>query len=205
MRMERKYILILAAVVLLTLFFWPKPNGVWDDDATANLADKAYYKNTACTCIGFAMPEKDCKSCTQVTDCFGVPVLCNSYCRQKTNEIWDYAPCEKFSVNLTNVSSNFSYPTNKTSCEAQGGNWGPIGLSPQEVCVLPTTDAGKSCSDSSECQAACVAELTEGQRAALLLNHTPVRTTGRCTAWKTSVGCNAYVENGVVNGIMCVD
>jgi len=203
--MERKYILIGAAIILLVMFFWPKPNGEWSTDATANLADKSHYENSACMCIGFAALKNDCKSCTEITDCYGIPILCNSYCRKKTNGTWDYASCESLNSNPINVSSNFSYPTDNESCIAQGGIWGPIGLSPEPGCMLPTTDAGKVCRDSSECQAACVAELNQEDYNNLVRYQIPIRTTGKCIAWRGSAGCKSYVENGVVNGILCVD
>jgi len=204
MLMAKKYLLIITAIVLLAVFFWPKPNGEWSTDAIANLADKSHYENSGCMCIGFDALKSDCKSCTEITDCYGIPILCNSYCRKKTNETWDYVSCESLTSNPTNVSSNFSYPIDNESCIAQGGIWGPIGLSPEPSCMLPTTDAGKVCSDSSECQAACVAELSQ-MESDLIRNHIPVMTTGKCTAWIGSVGCKAYVENGVVNGVLCVD
>lgn len=200
-----KYIAFGIAIVLFVTFFWPKTNSIWDDGATATLAGKTYYKNMVCACIGFTALRNDCKSCTQHVDCYGVPVSCSFSCRQEANGTWRDVSCGDLDSNLSNNSSNSSYPADKDSCESQGGQWGPVGLSPKEICVMPTTDAGKVCSDSRDCQSACVANLSVADYNNLVKYHIPIHTTGRCTAWKVGVGCNAYVENGVVNGILCVD
>lgn len=94
-------------------------------------------------------------------------------------------------------------PTNKESCLATGGRWGRIGLSLNEVCNLPTFDAGKQCSNSNDCEGSCLAELSkeDWDKAAKGI----VYTKGKCTAWKITVGCQAFVENGKVEGILCVD
>ncbi|HII29473.1 hypothetical protein COT48_03395 [Candidatus Woesearchaeota archaeon CG08_land_8_20_14_0_20_47_9] len=42
------------------------------------------------------------------------------------------------------------------SCAAQGGKWGQFGLSLEERCNLPTSDAGKVCSNSVESREVCV-------------------------------------------------
>ncbi len=192
-------IAIVACVilVLLAVFFYPKTNSIWDDDAVANLAGKSYYSNMDCQCIGFTAPRNDCKSCTQYVDCYGIPVSCSFTCRQKVNGTWEDVSCGKHGAIPT--------PQDKESCESQGGRWGPIGLSPEEVCVMPTTDAGKVCLDSSECQSACVADLNQLEDYITVNMHIPIPATGKCTAWKSVVGCNAYVKHGVVNGVLCVD
>lgn len=205
--MEMKYVLIGIAILLLVAFFWPKINSKEDDGFTAEIRGDSHFENMACTCIGFVMSQNNCKSCTQYTDCYGIPVSCDYGCQDKINGIWQFTYCSNGSVinQSDNESAIVSPPKDNASCVAQGGLWGPIGLSPENVCVLPTMDAGKACSDSSGCQAACVATLNPNDYNNLVKNHIPVKTTGNCTAWKTSVGCNAYVENGTVNGILCVD
>ena len=94
-------------------------------------------------------------------------------------------------------------PTDKESCEALGGIWGRVGLSLNEECNLPTSDAGKECSDSDDCEGSCIAELSkEDQDKA---RQGVVYTKGKCTAWKITLGCQAFVEDGKVRGILCVD
>ena len=94
-------------------------------------------------------------------------------------------------------------PTDKESCEALGGRWGSIGLSLNEKCNLPTSDAGKECSNSAECEGSCIAELSEEDWDKAVRGI--VYTKGKCTAWKITVGCQAFVEDGKVEGILCVD
>jgi hypothetical protein len=96
-------------------------------------------------------------------------------------------------------------PGGKESCEAAGGNWVQAGLNPQEVCILPTTDAGKLCFDSSQCEGICEAD--PGSLAYLIVwrFHIPFPSTGVCSAVRSSIGCHGYVENGMVYGILCID
>ncbi|MEK6852565.1 MAG: hypothetical protein AABX59_01670, partial [Nanoarchaeota archaeon] len=82
--------------------------------------------------------------------------------------------------------------TDKESCEAVGGDWGRIGLRLDEICNLPTSDAGKKCTDSDQCEGSCIGESEDS-------------TSGTCTAWTITVGCHAFVEDGKVRGILCVD
>jgi len=92
----------------------------------------------------------------------------------------------------------------KSSCEALGGTWRRIGLSPRESCNLPTSDGGKECSDASECEGACIAELS-GAELENAMHGSAIRTKGKCTQWRITVGCQARVEDGVVHGMLCVD
>lgn len=93
--------------------------------------------------------------------------------------------------------------TDKESCETLGGSWGKIGLSQEESCNLPTSDAGKECSDSGECEGSCIAELLQEDWNKAVQG--VVYTKGKCTAWKITVGCHAFVESRKVQGILCVD
>jgi hypothetical protein len=93
-------------------------------------------------------------------------------------------------------------PKDKTSCEALSGKWGRIGLDPEEYCNLPTSDAGKECSSSNKCEGSCIAKLSEEDWDKAI--HGVVYTKGKCTAWKVTVGCRAFVEDGKVR-ILCVD
>ena len=94
------------------------------------------------------------------------------------------------------------FPQGQASCEAQGGRWGRIGLSPREECNLPTSDAGKECLFSSECEGLCVAELSREELAAAA--HKAIATTGKCSAWRIVVGCMGVVEAGLVRPV-CID
>lgn len=97
-------------------------------------------------------------------------------------------------------------PKNEKDCIAQDGQWGKIGLYPEEVCNIPASDAGKICNDSGECQGSCIAALSEKEYNALRSERgKSIRTNGACSSWLIIVGCLPVVENGRVNGILCVD
>ncbi|MEW5870381.1 MAG: hypothetical protein AB1894_13990 [Chloroflexota bacterium] len=94
--------------------------------------------------------------------------------------------------------------TDQASCEALGGKWGTVGPSPYEVCNLPTSDAGKLCTDSDACESGCVADLTQEQFDQVFRQGAVIRTNGQCAAWHILVGCIPFVEDGVVQ-IICMD
>lgn len=83
----------------------------------------------------------------------------------------------------------------KASCEKVNGYWVAGGVN---YCVLKTTDAGKVCSDPTDCEGkACIAELTKEQWQAM--EKAPnglISTTGKCTGFTSTFGCNTYVVGG---------
>ena len=93
----------------------------------------------------------------------------------------------------------------KEACELLGGIWGRFGILLVEQCSLPTTDAGKDCNDSSECEGNCFAELTDEQELAVIGGES-LRIFGKCTMRLLDYfGCNAWVEGGTVTEVLCVD
>jgi hypothetical protein len=92
----------------------------------------------------------------------------------------------------------------QASCEAQGGRWGRIGLSPREECNLPTADAGRECLSSSDCEGLCLAELSQDELSAAIREHKVIETAGKCSAWRIVVGCVPMVEDGLLRPI-CID
>ena len=86
-------------------------------------------------------------------------------------------------------------------CESQGGYFGQIGLNPTPYCNLPTSDGGKDCTDSSQCESTCLADM--GLESS---DNLPISgVTGKCADYSIVVGCIAMVEEGTVNGILCID
>jgi hypothetical protein len=88
-------------------------------------------------------------------------------------------------------------PATRAECEAAGGRWGRFGLRPQELCNLPTPDAGKPCTDARECASACVApeSAAPGSRAQ-----------GACYGRTLLQGtCLKQVRDGVVTAPLCAD
>ena len=74
-------------------------------------------------------------------------------------------------------------PDNEQDCLEQGGTWGPQGLAQTEMCDLPATDAGKPCTDSSQCQGLCFASDTPS--------------TGTCSPRTLNFGCHDVMEDGI--------
>jgi hypothetical protein len=88
-------------------------------------------------------------------------------------------------------------PKTAPACAAAGGTWRTVGMLRQEICDMPTHDAGKPCTSSSECESICVApadaDLTK-----------PV--TGTCYRSFVLLGtCLSRVEQGRVDSAQCAD
>ena len=77
----------------------------------------------------------------------------------------------------------------------------------KEFCVLPASDAGKTCNDSSECQGGCIAELTPEEHDLLTKEYGKhvLEKTGQCSQWQQMFGCFPFVSNGKVKEILCVE
>ena len=83
-------------------------------------------------------------------------------------------------------------PTTEAECLARGGSWTTLGLpmpDKPKTCDLKATDSGKTCTDSSQCQGACLAPATAAAGAAA---------TGSCSAYLANFGNVSLVTNGVV-------
>lgn len=105
----------------------------------------------------------------------------------------------EFSDQIRNdvTTYKFTVPQNKEECEAKNGVWKKIGLAPKEECNLPTTDAGKICEGSKECEGVCLTEAKE-------ISGRKIKTKGACSAWIKVVGCHGYVYRGWSQTV-CVD
>jgi putative hemolysin len=88
-----------------------------------------------------------------------------------------------------------------TSCARQGGSLQSRGRAGTVMCVVPYSDAGKSCSSSRECRGRCLADrLPDG---ALSSEGQPIL--GRCQPDDKLFGCFAELEGGKVVKSMCID
>lgn len=74
-------------------------------------------------------------------------------------------------------------------CKRSGGTFWKV----RSVCVLPTSDAGKECTDSSECESYCIAPggVEVGTQAY-----------GKCLE-RTDANCIREVKNGLVQKQWC--
>lgn len=81
-------------------------------------------------------------------------------------------------------------PTHEQDCLKQGGTWGPQGISAEDVCDLPTTDAGQPCTDSSQCEGLCFANAAG--------------TSGTCSPRRLNFSCYTIMKDGAPIGL-CVN
>ena len=82
-------------------------------------------------------------------------------------------------------------------CSAVGGTWEYRETAVRQRCSVPTPDAGKACTDHSECAGLCIAP-SEAQAGS--------RTSGACHhTYNLGFTCLAGVSNGVAETILCVD
>jgi hypothetical protein len=83
------------------------------------------------------------------------------------------------------------------ACTAAGGTVHGVCMFGMPACVLPYSDAGKVCTDKSECQGRCLqvgAGATPGTQAV-----------GACEATNEPCGCTSPVEHGVATQGICED
>ncbi|UWX03892.1 hypothetical protein H1235_15690 [Pseudoxanthomonas sp. NC8] len=83
------------------------------------------------------------------------------------------------------------------ACAAQGGTVRRVGMSAAPTCVIPYPDAGRICSDNSDCIGSCRAD-----PGAIIGD----AGTGTCQRDSQDVfDCYLEIEAGVVVGGMCVN
>lgn len=88
-------------------------------------------------------------------------------------------------------------PRDMKSCKALGGNWGRYGMAGTEECNLYSWDAGKPCTNHSDCASVCYTgeKTTKG-----------TSVTGKCFERTISRGyCLNYVVDGKATGVVCAD
>ena len=87
-------------------------------------------------------------------------------------------------------------------CRARGGTVSRRGITQSPVCVVPYADAGRACSDDSDCLGRCLLPADDDWH-----RHPPgSRATGQCQAENNDYGCFAEVRNGRVAGaFICTD
>jgi len=83
-----------------------------------------------------------------------------------------------------------------SACSAKGGTIQPVGKAQIPTCVTPYADAGKTCSDKSDCQGQCVLEGNLEPRGPI---------TGTCQKTDRQFGCYARVVDGKATAAICVD
>ena len=104
------------------------------------------------------------------------------------------------SPSATNVQNDPDYPSEALikDCSAKGGKYIKQGKLQRYKCVTYFSDAGKSCSDSSECQGSCL-------NSNRLIETNTSNIVGQCASTDSPFGCREIVENGVGKGFLCID
>ncbi len=93
-----------------------------------------------------------------------------------------------------------SDPCRTKLCESLGGLVRPGGILQAEHCVQTLSDAGKVCSDATDCLGRCI----------LLDDTSPdlqpgTAETGVCEVDDSPFGCTALVNDGRYEGTICID
>jgi hypothetical protein len=90
----------------------------------------------------------------------------------------------------------------KSACEADGGRVATVGLLGHEHCVGPMKDAGKSCTDGSQCGAGqCVWD----ERSSKTPPAAGANAAGVCPGTNFGFGCAVRISGGKSQGGMCID
>ena len=85
---------------------------------------------------------------------------------------------------------------NKKTCEEQGGIWSIWSNieNPIKECNLPTSDGGKECTDSSQCESYCQAPEDSEIDSSVI---------GKCYEWKKTIVCMQEVRSGIADATWC--
>ncbi|MEA9753008.1 hypothetical protein VDG03_18735 [Xanthomonas campestris pv. raphani] len=82
------------------------------------------------------------------------------------------------------------------ACTAKGGQMRPVGRMQTPRCVVPYADAGKTCTDNSDCSGDCLATS---------IVPTGTATSGTCQRDSDRFGCRQEVVGGMGQAALCID
>lgn len=88
----------------------------------------------------------------------------------------------------------------RTACLAKGGRVEGVGMFGTPACVIPYADAGKLCSNKSDCQGICMRDEVGGP---VPKPGDPM--TGTCEATNQTFGCFTIIDKGKVVSSLCQD
>ncbi|TNE56597.1 MAG: hypothetical protein EP340_11400 [Alphaproteobacteria bacterium] len=94
-------------------------------------------------------------------------------------------------------------------CAVEGGDIDYRGMFGMPMCVIPFEDAGKACTDSSECQGICMVDADGGtpdnpsEYKRAMSGEGPI--VGSCEPDDKTFGCFGEVINGKIASAICVD
>ena len=124
-------------------------------------------------------------------DFLGLVSFLNSQ-NDENSEIKQY---QKISFNAVTASVQ-----EQQACEAVGGSVRQAGRLGAEHCIQQLPDAGKVCSDQSDCLGRCVLTDPDAHK---MKADTPMQ--GVCEASDDIFGCTTLINGGKVEGTLCID
>ncbi len=86
-------------------------------------------------------------------------------------------------------------PADRARCDALQGSIQPV-LFSTIACVYPALDAGKSCTDRSQCEGSCSTDRDAPAGTRIM---------GKCSRLVGARGCDNLIHNGIVSGYVCTD
>ena len=181
----------------------PKANPEFFEACVTSLAIETRVAEN-CDALGAGLPQSRCLSA--LAQRVGDITLCNRNHDPVTREKGCISPWqrvlkwkEKFRNTLLtgwqrSISDPGFPPIHQKECEAMGGEWSGRDFPVLGFCTFKTTDAGKTCQDSSECESAFCEWKKSGQR----------KTVGHCTPkYPTRPDCKTDISEGWVFGYGC--
>ncbi|MCX6730420.1 MAG: hypothetical protein NTZ55_01085 [Candidatus Roizmanbacteria bacterium] len=94
-------------------------------------------------------------------------------------------------------------PKIKEECLQIGGVWKKLGPDPFETCNMKASDRGTICTDNSECEGLCQANITHEQLSEGMRGKT-FSGRGTCSVWRVELGCMGVLEEGKIK-VLCID
>ena len=98
----------------------------------------------------------------------------------------------------------YPIPKTKEECLRKGGVWKKMGPDPFETCNIKATDRGTVCTDNSECEGWCQANITRDQLRTVMMGKLNIKGRGTCSVWRVELGCFGMMKQGKVSTI-CID
>ena len=95
-------------------------------------------------------------------------------------------------------------PKDEKTCLENNGIWKRVAINPRETCNLKTKDYKQDCTDHTQCEGMCLADLTKEEMNKGMNGKLNIRRHGQCSEWVTVYGCRGYVTKGQVK-FMCLD
>lgn len=85
-----------------------------------------------------------------------------------------------------------------SACTARGGEMRQVGRMQSWQCVIKYADAGKRCTDASQCEGVCEIAGNSGVAPG-------ARAVGQCQADSNRFGCRTTVKDGKAEATLCID